>query len=70
MTRTGSFCGYAVPSMCPKQRSATVANGQQRSVAEAAELCHRPLVSSPTVLPKLAVAAQLRGRDSAIVLPN
>jgi hypothetical protein len=55
VTRTGSFCGYAVPSMCPKQRSATVANGQQRSVAEAAELRHRPLVSSPTVLPKLAV---------------
>jgi hypothetical protein len=45
----------AVPPTCPKQRSATVAGGQQRSVAGVTELRQRPLASSPTVLPKLAV---------------
>jgi hypothetical protein len=45
-----------VPSTCPKQRSATVANGQQRSSAGVTDLRHRRTASSPTVLPKLAVA--------------
>jgi hypothetical protein len=38
----------------PKQRFATVANGQERSVAGATELRERPLASSPTARPKLA----------------
>src|SRR6266542_4450062 len=40
----------------PKQQSTTVANGQQRSLTEVPDLCHRRMASSPTVLPKLAVA--------------
>jgi hypothetical protein len=44
-----------VPSMCPKQRSGTVANGQQRSLTEVPDLRHRRVATNPTVLPKLAV---------------
>ena len=44
-----------MPSTCPKQQSATVANGQQRSLTEGAELGPRPIASSLTLLPKLAV---------------
>jgi hypothetical protein len=54
----------------PKQRFTAVANGQQRSSAELTDMRHRRTASSATVLPKLAVAAQLRAGDSAIVLPN
>jgi hypothetical protein len=43
-----------VPPPCPKQRSATVASGQQRSPSEAPDLCHCRTASSPTMLPKLA----------------
>jgi len=45
----------AVPSTCPKQRSATVIHGQQRSVAGAGELRHPRMLACRTVLPKLAV---------------
>jgi hypothetical protein len=68
--RAGSSFPAGVPPTCPKERSAAVANGQQRSLIEVPELRHRRTARSPSVLPKLAVAAQLRGRDSAIVLPN
>jgi hypothetical protein len=44
-----------VPSTCPKQRSATVIHGQQRSVAGAGELRHPRMLACRTVLPKLAV---------------
>jgi hypothetical protein len=44
-----------VPPPCPKQRSAAVTSGQQRSPSEAPDLCHCRTASSPTVLPKLAV---------------
>lgn len=50
----------AVPWMCPKQQSATVAHGQQRSLPEVAGLGHRWMASSPTVLPKLAVFRPVR----------
>jgi hypothetical protein len=40
----------------PKQQSTTVAKGQQRSLTEVADLRRRRIASSPTVLPKLAVA--------------
>jgi hypothetical protein len=40
---------------CPKQQSAAVAHGQQRSAVGAAELRHRWMASSSTVLPKLVV---------------
>jgi hypothetical protein len=43
-----------VPPPCPKQRSATVASGQQRSPFEAPDLCHCQTATSPTMLPKLA----------------
>jgi hypothetical protein len=46
----------AVPSTCPKHRSAMVINGQQRSVTAPAELHQQPSAGSPTLLPKLAVA--------------
>jgi hypothetical protein len=45
-----------VPPPCPKQRSATVASGHQRTAAMPAELRHRRSTGGPTVLPKLAVA--------------
>ena len=45
----------AVPPTCPKHRSAAVANGQQRSVAVASNLCHRLSLGGRTVLPKLPV---------------
>jgi hypothetical protein len=60
----------AVPPICPKHRSAAVINGQQRFVTAPLELHYQPSAGGPRKLPKLAVAAQLRGRDSAIVLPN
>jgi hypothetical protein len=44
---------------CPKQRSATVASGQQRSPSEAPDLCHCRTASSPTILPKLVVVVLL-----------
>jgi hypothetical protein len=43
-----------VPPTCPKERSAAVANGQQRSLIEVPELRHRRTARSPSVLPKLA----------------
>jgi hypothetical protein len=45
----------AVPSTCPKQRSAAVIHGQLRSMPMPVELYDQPLWSGPTVLPKLAV---------------
>jgi hypothetical protein len=64
-TVTGSWChrggleaalsSPAVPPTCPRQRSATVAHGQQRSLTEVPDLRHRRKVGSPTLLPKLAV---------------
>jgi hypothetical protein len=54
------FSSLAVPSTCPAQRFTTVAHGQQRSPAEAADLRHRRMASSPTALPKLAVVVLLR----------
>jgi hypothetical protein len=58
----------AVPPACPKQRSATASHGQQRSLAEVAELRRRWIASSLTVLPKLAVLglATSSGRRQAI----
>jgi hypothetical protein len=44
----------------PKQRFTAVANGQQRSVAEASELRYRPTMDGLTMLPKLAVEVRLR----------
>ena len=55
----------AVPSTCPKQRSATVIHGQQRSVAGAGELRHPRMLACRTVLPKLAV-----GRAGAATGPQ
>jgi hypothetical protein len=45
----------AVPLTCPKQRSATVGHGQQRSLTEVPDLRHRRKVGSPTLLPKLVM---------------
>jgi hypothetical protein len=45
-----------VPSTCPKHGSATVIQGQQRSVAEAGELRHPRMAGGRRVLPKLAVS--------------
>ena len=39
----------------PKQRYTPVANGQQRLVAVASDLCQRLSLGGRTVLPKLAV---------------
>jgi hypothetical protein len=55
----------AVPSTCPRQESTTVANGQQRSLAEVPDLLRRRMVSSPTVLPKLAVFRPVRAGSVA-----
>jgi hypothetical protein len=55
-----------VPSTCPKQQSATVANGQPRSLAEVAGLGDRRMASSPTVLPKLAVKVCRESWDSLV----
>jgi hypothetical protein len=46
----------ATTSTCPKQRSATVAHGQQRSLTEVPDLHHRWKAGSPTLLPELAVS--------------
>jgi len=57
----------AVPLTCPKQRSATVAHGQQRSLTEVPDLRHRRKVGSPTLLPKLAVSTRLGRAGAATV---
>jgi hypothetical protein len=43
----------------PKQQFTAVANGQQRSEAEASELRYRPTMDGLTVLPKLAVDGEV-----------
>ena len=60
--RAGSSLPAGEPPTCPKERSAAVANGQQRSLIEVPELRHRRTPRSPSVLPKLAVVLPLGPR--------